>query len=527
MSALPSAATQSLSAAPSGAPAANELLPLTPAQRRTLDRLVPVVQAATITVLQGDAGVGKTTILHHLRQRLGGRYIGILDLIEKLKGQDPLALDEAVHTLFAEALAQTDLVIFDDLAKLEQVTRHQMAYPRPYLFESLLKSIFGIAHANGKRIVFTRQDEEHSYDGTKAQAVRILVEHFSGPDYRAILAHHAGAESIKQVDTDKLSKDFSGLNGYQLKAASLVLKNLGHANLTTELIGDAIVTYLVTGNLDISEVENVGFDELKGSEHMIEVLERTVLLPLEDTVRARELGLKAKRGVLLHGAPGTGKTTIGRALAHRMKGRFFMIDGTIISEPPSEFFDKVDRIFKAAQANSPSVIFIDDADVLLKTDHVYGLNRYLLTKLDGLESETVGNVCVIMTAMDIQDIPAPLLRSGRVEVWLETRLPDLDNRALIIAHYTKDLPEAFRRYDEVRIAHVTEGFTPADLRRIVGDAKGLLAYDQHKERPEVSFNEYLVKAALDLRELKNTIARTLRGPELGATEYDLFSCGYA
>jgi len=73
---------------------------------------------------------------------------------------------------------------------------------------------------------------------------------------------------------------------------------------------------------------------------------------------------------LPHGFPGAGKTSIGRALAHRMKGKFFMIDGTFITEPPGAFFNRVKAVFEAARANSPSVIFIDDADVLFKTDHV-------------------------------------------------------------------------------------------------------------------------------------------------------------
>src|SRR5262249_10567153 len=144
--------------------------------------------------------------------------------------------------------------------------------------------------------------------------------------------------------------------------------------------------------------------------------------PLQQPELARELGLKAKRGVLLHGDPGTGKTSIGRALARQMAGKFFMIDGTFVLGTGS-FYKKVNDVFAAAIANSPSVIFIDDADVMFKQDSG-GFNRYLLTRLDGLASESVGHVCIMMTAMDIRDMPVAMLRAGRVEVWLETKLPD-------------------------------------------------------------------------------------------------------
>jgi len=114
-------------------------------------------------------------------------------------------------------------------------------------------------------------------------------------------------------------------------------------------------------------------------------------------------------------------TTIGRALAHRLKGKFFLIDGTVNSDRGS-FYDRMERVFEAAKRNAPSVIFIDDADVIFEARN-HGLARYLLTMMDGLESASCERVCVMMTAMDTASLPPALLRSGRVELWLCTRLP--------------------------------------------------------------------------------------------------------
>lgn len=253
----------------------------------------------------------------------------------------------------------------------------------------------------------------------------------------------------------------------------------------------------MSSNLDSAQVEPLQSNDLKGTEALWQALETHVLLPMRGGELVSSLGLKPKRGVVLYGNPGTGKTSIGRALAHQMKGKFFMIDGSFITEPPQAFFKKLTTIFAAAEASNPSIIFIDDADVLFSTSHVYGLNRYLLSKLDGLVSSNVGNVCIIMTAMDVNDLPPALVRSGRIELWLETKLPELEIRAQILARYSAVFPEPPTEAELQSLATRSKGFTPADLRRITGDAKALLVQDDHLGNPQLSSAAYL-SSALDL-----------------------------
>src|SRR4029077_3927597 len=118
---------------------------------------------------------------------------------------------------------------------------------------------------------------------------------------------------------------------------------------------------------------------------------------------------------------------------------FFLVDGTMIAGSNS-FYREIDRVFDAAKRNAPSIVFIDDADVIFGGDKESGLYRYLLTKLDGLESASSGRVCVMMTAMEPSDLPAAILRSGRVELWLETRLPDDSARAEIVRDKLASMP---------------------------------------------------------------------------------------
>ena len=193
----------------------------------------------------------------------------------------------------------------------------------------------------------------------------------------------------------------------------------------------------------------------------------------------RSSGLQPKRGVLLAGPPGTGKTTIGRALARRLKSKFFLLDGTVISGTP-DFFQRVHHIFEAAKQNAPAVIFIDDSDVIFESGNDAGLYRYLLTMLDGLESASAGRICLMMTAMDVGNLPPALVRSGRIELWLETRLPAVEARAAILRDHCGRLPAAIGDVDVEALAAATEGLAGADLKRVVEDGKLLFAFDREK-----------------------------------------------
>jgi len=101
--------------------------------------------------------------------------------------------------------------------------------------------------------------------------------------------------------------------------------------------------------------------DLKGIDDVIAALEAHILIPLEQVELASELDLKPKRGVLLAGPPGTGKTTIGRALARR-RGKFFLIDGTLKTVRANrERYAEADARARANRPTRPS--FFDVADM--------------------------------------------------------------------------------------------------------------------------------------------------------------------
>ena len=475
---------------------------LAPTQQEVLRRLTDAIRDQPAAVLNARSGMGKTRVLQELlSQRKRGIHLTSREFLEASAEAHPLALEETVLEVIGDALARHDLVIVDDFQFITTLACCSHAYPRQGLLGAALLPLARLAQAQGKKLILTA--EQMPVVGVHERWPMVGIPDFTSSDYAAICSNHFSDAQLRQLDFAKIHRFAPKLNARQLRNTCLALA--GETGMTTDRFIDYLREHHMASNVDIAEVQAVELRDLKGVDDVLEALEANVIMPLENADVAEELGLKPKRGVLLAGPPGTGKTTIGRALARRLKSKFFLIDGTIISGTP-DFFGRVHHIFEMAKQNAPAIIFLDDSDVIFENSGDAGLYRYLLTMLDGLESASAGRVCLMMTAMDVGNLPPALVRSGRIELWLETRLPSSEARADILADQCATLPSSLGKVDVAAVAEASHGLSGADLKRVVEDGKLLYAFERQTKPSTRPVTEYFLRAIETVRRNKEQYA---------------------
>ena len=476
---------------------------LTQTQQKAAEGLRQAIAATGVLGLRGAPGLGKTVILQWLHAECGGALVGARPFVQQLMDGRPSAIEEAFLRMIDRAMAHHDLILVDDLHLVTRVVE-RWGYARAHLLDAALTALLAEAAVRKKTLLFAVDDDAPF--PIERRACFWKIADFTPRDYEAVVRAYAPSAA---PDFDRAHRFAPKLNAHQLRHAGIWLRR--HSAASTDDFIEYLRTHNLTSNVEISEVAPVDWKDLKGVDDVIRALEVKIALPLENDRLATDLRLKPKRGVLLAGPPGTGKTTIGRALAHRLKSKFFLVDGTMIADADS-FYAKLEQVFEAARRNAPSIVFIDDCDVIFENGAGSGLYRYLLTALDGLESASNELVCVMMTAMNPGSLPAAMLRSGRVELWLETRLPDGAAREQILRERLAPLPRALAAADPAQLAAASHGLTGADLKAVVEDAKLLFAHDVSAGAPSRAAQDYFLEAIREVRLNHRNYARKRPAP---------------
>jgi cell division protease FtsH len=249
--------------------------------------------------------------------------------------------------------------------------------------------------------------------------------------------------------------------------------------------------------------QTVTFADVAGIEEAKQELMEVVDF-LRNPDKYRKLGARIPRGVLLAGAPGTGKTLLARAVAGEAGVPFF-------SASASEFIEaivgigasRVRDLFQQAKDAAPAIIFIDELDAIGRArggsnsmgghdEREQTLNQ-ILTEMDGFDTDA--NVIVLGATNRPEVLDPALLRPGRFDRRVFVQAPDAAGRAAILRVHTRSVPLA----DEVdldRLASTTPGMVGADLANLVNEAALLAARRGHERVQYADFTDALEKIVL-------------------------------
>ncbi len=220
----------------------------------------------------------------------------------------------------------------------------------------------------------------------------------------------------------------------------------------------------------------ITFDDVGGLSDEIQLVKEQVELPLRSPQIYEYMGIKAPRGIIFHGPPGVGKTYLALAIANEVNAEFFYINGPeVVSTEYGETEAKLRNIFHEASHSRPSVILIDELDVIAPKRSETGsftstrIVSQLLTLLDGMRK--MDDVIVIGTTNRIDSIEPAMRRAGRFDKEVFIPPPDTNGRLEILRIHTRAMPLSPELVDDLNeIARKTFGFVGADLVELCREA---------------------------------------------------------
>ncbi|XP_038580870.1 peroxisome biogenesis factor 1 [Micropterus salmoides] len=459
-------------------------------------------------LITGAKGSGKSTLSRALCRKAREDLDAHVEVVDckKLQGKRTETVRQMLQDIFEQSeWRQPSVVLLDDLDHITGAPNspeHEHG-PEALLQQHIAQSLKDavdevVVHSSLLCLIITSQSEHSLHSSlTEVQGSHFIqgFVHIQPPDQaqRAEILRHLilrktslSGETLQTLDLEAVAKE---TEGYTPQDLGLLLERAVHANTVQRGHSDQGVCLLwrdfvqaLKGftppslwGADLHTPSGVGLEKVGGLREVRQQLMDTILLPAKYPILFSSLPIRHRSGILLYGAPGTGKTLLARAVAKDSGMNFISIKGPeLLSKYIGASEQGVRDVFQRAQAAKPCILFFDEFDSLAPrrghdstgvTDRVV---NQLLTQLDGVEGLQGVYVLAATSRPDLID-PA-LLRPGRLDKSLYCPAPDLEARVEILKALSAGVALA-ADVDLEQLAASTEQFTGADLKALLYNAQ--------------------------------------------------------
>ncbi len=462
-------------------------------------------------LLYGPPGTGKTLLAKAVANESDANffYIGGPEVVSKYVGES----EQRIRQLFDEAQKSSPSIIFIDELDAIAPKREEVSGEVERRMVSQLLTLMDGLKSRGEVIVIAATNRPDSIDPALRRPGRFDREIELGvPDAKgreAILQIHTRNMPLeKDVDLRELAALTHGYTGADLssltkEAAIHALRRLrSKINLEEDSIPVEVLDQLNVKRDDFFsamrgitpsalrevfvERPNVRWGDVGGLESIKKELKELVELPIKKPEVFEKMGIRPIRGILMWGAPGTGKTMLAKAVATETEANFISINGPELFSKWVGESEKITReFFRKARMAAPCILFIDEIDAIAPSRNAGGeggtqvserVVDTILSEMDGLKA--MKKVIVIAATNRPDMLDTALLRAGRFDRIVEIPLPDDGAREEIFKVHTKKMP--LKDVSIKNLAAITKGYSGADIENLCREA-GMMSIRKNKE----------------------------------------------
>ncbi|MAG39126.1 ATPase [Candidatus Woesearchaeota archaeon] len=464
-------------------------------------------------LLHGPPGTGKTLLAKAVANETNANFLLINgpEIMSKYYGQS----EENLRKKFDEAEKNSPSIIFiDEIDAIASKREESKGEVERRVVAQLLALMDGLK-SRGKVVVIAASNIPNSLDPALRRPGRFDREIVIGVPQKEgrldiLKIHTRNMPLAKNVSLKKLAEVTHGFVGADVaalakEAAMIVLRRilpdlkmeenesippdvLKKLSLTQSDFKEALKVVRPSAMREVLvEVPNVKWTDVGGLEQVKQELKEAVEWPLKNSEVFSRLGITPPRGVLIYGAPGTGKTLLAKAVATESEANFILVKGPeLLSKWVGESESAVRKIFEKARQTAPTIIFFDELDAMAHSrtrgsdSHVNErVVNQLLTEMDGLQE--LSDVVILAATNRPDMLDTALLRPGRFDRIVLTPVPDKKSREAIFKVHIKGMPLA-KDVNLKKLVEKTNNFVGADIESVCKEAAIFALRDDLKSK---------------------------------------------